>query len=290
VHPKLFGSLGVRRTGHGCPTAGEGTAGPRASSQPGTATSRAIDGGTEETGAAGGGGGGQRRQRGRTRGRSPRAADDTKMPSASFSSSRSYVRRSRRKNGNRIPLPRTGKRESASERASATERERASEEGRTEGKRARARRRDGDKDGFPIGVGGSGTSSASFAAPLGPGRRRDRVGIPGGGGGGARTSATTPPGSAISIMPLFPGLRMHAPRVSCSPSLRYPPISPRLLFPGPASLHPPILVLRFPSVSLENLALALGTDRIWKGAKRGDLKLPVSGEKREKGRFEKLCT
>jgi len=132
----------VRRTRYrgGCPTAGDGErvpldlifeTYPRSSRQ---VRRIAIDrSGTGEAdgdgrGAGGGGGGGQRRQRGRTRGRPPRAADDTKMPSASFSSSRSYVRRSRRKNGNRIPLPRTGKpNERASERTNERTNERASE-------------------------------------------------------------------------------------------------------------------------------------------------------------------
>lgn len=181
------------------------------------------------------------RQRGRTRGRPPRAADDTKMPSASFSSTRSYLRRSRRKNGNRIPLPRTGKREvneRASERVSertnerASERngeranERTSEEGRTEGASESEATRQRQRHGSPCRVSGIGAPvqdpvrrTPSMSRSRRRCRRCPRVG----------DDPRAPPSPSCLCSLGYICTR----RVSCSPLLRYPPISPRLVSPRP---------------------------------------------------------
>lgn len=113
------------------------------------------------------------------------------MPSASFSSSRSYVRRSRRKNGNRIPLPSTtrttGKRaseqasvracerdrERASERTSIRASERASERAkRNDGESEREQKRDRDKESLwrSIGV----LCSTPCCSPVCPAAARHR--------------------------------------------------------------------------------------------------------------------
>jgi len=70
------------------------------------------------------------------------------MPSASFSSSRSYVRRSRRKNANRIPLPSrtTGKRERKNECERASERRGTAWASETE----RERERRGHKESLSL--------------------------------------------------------------------------------------------------------------------------------------------
>lgn len=134
------------------------------------------------------------------------------MPSASFSSSRSYVRRSRRKNGNRIPLPSrtTGKR--ASELTNATKKERVneasvrvSEETKTEARRSRG--------GFV----------QDFVGLIAPSHR---------------DVGDDPPGSVPAVyvyVPLFPGLcthasARHAPRFLLALAPLYPPIAPRTRF------------------------------------------------------------
>lgn len=233
------------------------------------------------------------RQRGRTRGRPPRAADDTKMPSASFSSTRSYLRRSRRKNGNRIPLPRTGKREvseRASERASertnerASERngeranERTSEEGRTEGASESEATRQRQRHGSPCRVSSVGCrGSRSGPRPTHTVHVQIASEIP-----EVSARRRRPPGSAISIMPLFPGLHMHAPRFL----LALAPISAHFSTTcfTPASL---LSVLRYPFVPRNPAPPWNG--RIWNCAKKGDLKPSVSSEKGKKGDLNARC-
>lgn len=237
----------------------------------------AIDSGTGEAGgeAAGGGGGGgggagggQRRQRGRTRGRPPRAADDTKMPSASFSSSRSYVRRSRRKNGNRIPLPSRTSGKRASERTQRRKSERTSvrvsEEGRTEG--ASESEKTGRRQRRRLSVSGLRRGSRRPRRPRRFVRRtpslrpvdasRRRVEFRG--GRRRRSSGAVP---AVSVVPLFPGLcthafARHAPRFLLALAPLYQSIPPRTHFCRFASVHspttscPPVLPFRPPEILL----------------------------------------